>query len=131
MRRKIPSALIPPITYSTHQGSDAAEMHKGIATGVGVQIQGSKGCLFLKMLFDLSQALKGLTMIAAQRLMYESFDDQDLSDKNLADEISYFEKKLSLIKDVSDAKANTMRHVYTTLLKHRKEILKSKTTQNS
>ncbi len=62
-------------------------------------------------------------MLAKELFSYRSNEEDEVSEIALLKEIAYFQRKLTSIDRVSDKRVQTMRHVYSTLLDHRKGLL--------
>ena len=63
-------------------------------------------------------------MLAKESFSLRVNEENDITELSLLKEIAYFQKKLTSIETKSDARVNTMKHVYSTLLDHRKDLLK-------
>ncbi|THB73770.1 MAG: hypothetical protein D6B28_03375 [Gammaproteobacteria bacterium] len=63
-------------------------------------------------------------MLAKESFLLRSDEDSDITEISLLKEIAYFQTKLTNIGEDSDSRVNTMRHVYSTLLDHRKDLLR-------
>ncbi len=63
-------------------------------------------------------------MLAKELFSLKTGNDNEMNEVSLLKEIAYFQKKLTNIDKESDARVETMKHVYSTLLDHRKDLLR-------
>ncbi len=63
-------------------------------------------------------------MLAKELFSLKIDEGNDITEINLLKEIAYFQRKLTSIGKESDPRFNTMKHVYSTLLDHRKDLLR-------
>ncbi len=62
-------------------------------------------------------------MIVSELFSEDVSEADEVSEKTLLKEIEYFQQRLASVGCVSDPSVHTMRHVYLTLLEHRKGLL--------
>ena len=63
-------------------------------------------------------------MLARESFSLRVNEESDITEISLLKEIAYFQQKLTNIGKETDTRVNTMRHVYSTLLDHRKDLLR-------
>lgn len=64
-----------------------------------------------------------LVMLVKELFPDRSNEEDEISEITLLKEIAYFQRKLTNIDMLNDTKVQTIRHVYSTLLDHRKGLL--------